>query len=199
MRPLGSYTCTHCGETFERRREHAERTLAKTGGRIYCTMKCHGASRRVHRSDEEKKRRKAEYDRQYRAKNLESIKAKKRAHYLANHDRFMAMWAERRADPAYREAHAAYKREYQARPGWKEHKRQYDRRSRAVRLHGEEWAEAYLALLELNEEVNERIDRSDLYVQRGYYNKAQGRRREHARQQRIDRQEPQECPVEDAQ
>lgn len=101
---------------------------------------------------------KAEYDRKYRAEHRDRLCQQKRDRYYANHEESLRKHAARRAatraEPEAHAAEKAYKREYQSRPGWKEHKRQYDRRYRAEREFGQgPLAEAVVLLRELEEEL----------------------------------------------
>lgn len=136
----------------------------------------------MHRTVEQKKAIKAEYDRQRRDALGELLRTKKREAYRANHSENLAKQRVKRAqlysDPVALADYREKLKEIRSRPEWKKHKRQYDRRYRAEKKVGPEWADSYLALLDLENEVDEMVpNRMDLYVMKGTLNKAQMRKR----------------------
>ena len=82
---LGSFLCSECGNQFQRENGEANRTLRKVGY-LFCSRTCSGIHRRSLKTDEQKKIEKAEYDRQYRLKNLESLKIKKAEYFQRTYD-----------------------------------------------------------------------------------------------------------------
>lgn len=129
-------------------------------------------------------KQKADYDCSRRAALGEKLRAEKRAYYYATHADRLKKQSEIRAriysDPAVLEMHRAKMKSLRERPEWKAHKALYDRRFRATKLVGPDWADAYLNLLDLESEVEKMVpDRTEMYIQKGTYNKAQTRKRKY--------------------
>ena len=170
-----------CLRTFDKPRNYYSRTEVRGGGH-YCGKPCSQTARRVfgpEMSDDMKRARKATYDREYQSKNRDRLRAEKRAYYQANKAQLYAKHSARmKSDPVYRNKYKAAQARCQARPEWKARKAKYDRRYRAEREYGE-WADAYLTLLDLDEEV-EAAEPSfvALAIAKGNLNKKQTRRRE---------------------
>ena len=120
------------------------------------------------------KEKKAAYDREYRAKNAERIKASKRAYFKATYDPMAA--CKKRAER--RECHAEYCRQ----PEYVAKKREWDRQYRA-REYGK-FADAYLLLLDLEKEIRERATSYERRIAKGYYTRDAVRRRREACQMR---------------
>lgn len=171
-------TCAHCGAEVSRETSEVNRTH-RNRGRLYCSRRCAGLGRRSNLTIEEKKVRKAAYDKEYRTKNKELLRKKKQANYYANHEENLRKQAARRACPEWRKKHAEYKKEHQARPEWKDHKRRYDRQYRCERAVGPEMAEAYSVLIDLENELRKRINKKGTY----YHHK--GRSSAHKRKRRA--------------
>lgn len=141
------------------------------GAPLYCGKFCAGWARRKPKLPEaERRAAKAEYDRARRARLLDQIKAQKRAHYYANHERILA--AERAKRPQKRIYHAEYCRQ----PEYAAKKAQYDKELRAKKAFGP-FADAFLALQNLESEIDSKASRYEVYMQNGTINKAQTRRR----------------------
>lgn len=178
---LTTIECAHCGESA-RKRVGAVYRSRRNGSPIFCSRACSYAGRTtVKITPEERKEIKRLYDIERRkGPKRAEILAKKKASYYANHEEFKRkaalMRAERRADP---EKYADYKAEmkrYRESPEWKQHKAKYDLERRAAEFG--DMAEAYLVLLELDNEINELVpDRGDLYGMKGTRNKHQERKR----------------------
>jgi hypothetical protein len=143
------------------------------GKPLYCNRACAGLARRVDRTPDEKRAVKAAYDARRRVALAQKIKDEKRAWYLANRDRMLAEFAVRRAAPGYYERHNAYCR----RPEYVAEKREYDRRLRANKQFGGEFADAFLLLQDIEREIETRATRYEIYLANGTINKAQTRRR----------------------
>lgn len=127
--------------------------------------------------DTEKKRRKAEYDRKRRAEHSDRIRGEKREYYQRTKSpkKGRALRAKRKAAG---HDHTEYCREYMKRPGNREAKRKYDQ-ERLARLRYGEFAEAAILAHQIKKEVCAiEPDKYKRAVARGYYNKAQGRKRD---------------------
>lgn len=154
---------------------------AKRGGKMYCDRSCSSHARRNPNppSEEDRRARKADYDRERRAKLGEVLLAEKRAAYreavASNPDAIRER--ERRNRQARAEQHAEYCRT----PEYRKWKAQYDRQYRAEKQFGP-FAEAALTLLELQEEISSRATRTEIYATNGPLNKWTQRRREYERQ-----------------
>lgn len=68
--------CSHCDKPHNKSTAEINRANKK-GLKLFCSRECFGKSRRLNRSEDEKKALKAEYDRKYREENSDIIKAKK--------------------------------------------------------------------------------------------------------------------------
>lgn len=163
--------CDHCGKRAEKVGSQANRSR-KLGWKLYCDRRCAGLARRKYIAKAVKVERKRLYDIEYRRKNLTEIKAKKRAYFQRTYDPAKAA-IERQKTMA---RHIAYCR----RPEYREWKHSYDSRYRARRLFGP-FAESFLLLQEIEKEVACRMSKYDIAINKGYYNKAQTRRREYER------------------
>lgn len=171
------YTCSHCQKSFWRERGQANVSLNR-GQSLKCSRRCVGLAKRLDKTRGQKRLEKAEYDRQYREKNRDRLKAEKAAYYQSRRDERKVQDAARRAAPGYKARHKAYLKVYNARPEWKAHKKAYDRKYRAVRMYGEELAPAAVVLWELQEEINGRITDTEIRRRLGTQCKSQVRRRE---------------------
>ena len=77
--------CPQCRKSKEIQNNYVARAR-KNGLRLFCSRKCSGLARRKNIPLAERKRRKKEYDVQYRALNLARIKADKAAYYQRTRD-----------------------------------------------------------------------------------------------------------------
>lgn len=161
------YRCAHCGKTNDKAAGHVNRARA-AGLNLYCDRRCSGLGRRDGKTTAQRKEEKRLYDIQYRAKNLEWIKAKKRAHFQRTYDR--------KAAAEYRKQRMHLHVEYCRRPEYKAWKKEYDRKYRAKEFG--DYAEAYMLTLDLNREIKERTSRHEVKYQNGGTNKAQRRKRQ---------------------
>lgn len=99
------------------------------------------------------------YDIEYRRKNQEKIKARKKAYYDANKERIKAKAKVRRNSDEYRKKHATYC----AQPDYRVYKHKYDV-ARGALQYGEFWESAIL-VKELEKEVRKLIPTNE----RAYY------------------------------
>lgn len=161
--------CAHCGRPVEKPTGHVNRAR-KLGMRLFCGRACFGASRRlaVQPTDEERKAAKAAYDREYRARNREKRREQTRAWYAANRESRLVKQAE------YNAAHRKEHNEYCRRPEYRTKKKHYDRRYRAGKFYGE-FAEAFVALMEVEEEIGSQASKYERYLQNGTLNKKKRR------------------------
>ena len=170
--------CQYRGVTFE-----IARGQHNAGRGKYCSRPCSHAARRQNKSLEQRRAEKAEYDRKRRNGPLrETILAKKRQHYEDNRPEFLAKFAERRKDPAYKAYMKEYGARYRSDPEWKAHKRQYDREYRARKMYGD-FDVVYLVLRELEEELqNTGEGNASRQYERGRSNRCQLNRRAGAKE-----------------
>lgn len=161
------FRCAHCGKTNDGFAGHVNRARA-LGLKLYCNRKCSGLGRRMGKTKAQLKEEKRIYDIEYRAKNLETIKAKKRAHFQKTYDR--------KAAAEYRKQRMHLHVEYCRRPEYKAWKREYDRRYRASEFG--EFAEAYMLTMDLNREIKGRKTNAEIKYENGCTNKSQRRERE---------------------
>lgn len=155
--------CPQCKKEAEKQTGHVNRAR-KIGAPCYCSKLCSSIARRL--PVEEKKRIKAEYDKKYRAANLD--KKKKQAaiyfkkDYAANPDKYK-QWRQKR-----KHKHAEYCR----RPEYKKWKSQYDEKYRAKKVYGE-FDECFLLIKAIEKEYNQQEVRQI----NNLHNKSQKRKR----------------------
>lgn len=162
------FTCAHCGVETSRSPGHVNRAIA-LGNNLYCGKECSAIGRRKNKSVEQKKLDKAEYDRRYRIDNASALKIKKAAYHKRTYDPVMASVKRKKRMPAHVE--------YCRRPEYKKWKREYDRQYRASEYGV--FGEAYLILVELNNEVLSRASRYEIDLQSETLNKKLRRRRDY--------------------
>lgn len=167
--------CAHCGNECQKETGHVNRSRKK-GSPLFCSRDCSGARRRLNRSADEKKALKAEYDRRRRAELADELRAKKREAYyerLARDPQGL-----RAAQKAMRQKRKAAHVEYCRRPEYKVWKREYDRHHRAGKFYGP-FAEAFLVLKDLENEIASRATHYEIYSENGTLNKTQRRKRDY--------------------
>lgn len=167
--------CAYCGGLANLRVGCVNRAR-KDNLPLYCNRKCAGLGRRKNRTEEELKRLKREYDKQFRAKNLERIKREKREYHLRTYD------PEKEAKK--RKLRMPRHVEYCRRPEYRKWKRDYDIKHRAKTDFGP-FFEAALVLRDIEQEVDKRMDWYDRATVKGTLNKALQRRREYDRINRF--------------
>lgn len=156
--------CAYCNK------EHRVQTGAynramKQGNSLYCGRECSGKGRRHGRTDEENRRLKSEYDRQYREENREVLKKKKAEYFQRTYDPEAA-----KVDRRIRSKEHA---EYCRTPEYRKYKKEYDRQYRAKKFYGEFW-EAFLVLMDIENEVDNRSAKAA----NGLIGKSQRRKRQ---------------------
>jgi hypothetical protein len=164
-------TCAHCGSPIDKPAAYVNRAQ-KLGKPMFCNKTCFGLSRRAGKTAEQKKEEKRLYDMKYRAKNLQSIKEKKAAHFKATYDPERAAEQRKKRMPQHIE--------YCRRPEYKAKKSVYDAQYRAKKMYGE-FHEAFLLLLQIDREVEARASKYEIGLANGTINKAQTRRRNYER------------------
>lgn len=163
--------CSHCGKIVKQCVGAINRAR-KLGAPLYCDMKCAGLARRVFKTKAQKVVEKRLYDAQYRQKNRKLLKAKKRAYFLRAYDPMKAA----KVRKARMHLHVAYCQQ----PRYRRWKKRYDQRHRAGKCFGP-FAESFLVLLKLENEISSRISRYEVYQANGTLNKTQERKRAYAR------------------
>jgi len=159
--------CLSCGSLIQPKNNVRKRK--------YCSMKCNGVALRKNKTIEQKKQEKKIYDMQYRSEKRDLLKEKKRNYYQKTRHYWLKKLAEKRNTPGYKERHREYLSTY-----WTAErlalKKDYDRKFRAKKRFGPLWEAHYLTVL-LNEEVQKRISKYEIYKQTGRLNKALQRSR----------------------
>lgn len=160
--------CPRCGIDFLTKAGRFNKA-EKISAPLYCGKECASASRRVERTEEEKKALKAAYDREYRKRDPEAMKAYKALYYQETRD------PER--ERAIRRAKMPQHVEYCRRPEYKAWKHEYDIQKNAQEYG--EFADAWRLLLDLEKEIRSQATAYERRVANGYYTRnAQKRRRE---------------------
>jgi hypothetical protein len=170
--------CPSC-QQWKPRQNSAIEAARKAGMNLYCGRVCAGIGRRkdypIGPRNPDWKQLKSAYDREYRDKNRERLKAEKAAAYK------IAGPLKRDKEKAYRVQRMPKHVEYCRQPEYRAYKEKYDRKRRAVKQFGTEFADAFLVLQQVENEIDSRIDRNEIYRQNGTVNKIQQRRREYER------------------
>lgn len=156
--------CPYCKQEADKPTGHVNRARS-IGAPCYCSKLCSGLARKIERSDEEKKRIKAEYDIKYRAKNIVKITKRKKAFfkkdYAENPEKYR-QWRKNK-QPKHNE--------YCRRPEYKAWKKQYDQVFRLKKSYKDFWEPAQV-LLNLEKELDSKQIKIDL----GIINKSQKRK-----------------------
>lgn len=157
--------CKRCEKEFEIEKSQFEN---KRGG-IYCSRECfrlYSTENKI--SESVKKARIAKYDKEYKARNKELVKKKKAEYHKRTYDPEKAK--------QYREKNKekiqAYKKEYYAKPENKQRRFKYDRKRRCEKKYGPFWESASI-LIDLEKEINEKMDHYEKFTNRGFFEKQQ--------------------------
>ncbi len=157
--------CPICGNDIRKTQSigHINRAL-KMGRNIYCSRDCSSEARRDHLSIEEKKKIKADYDKEYREKNLEYKKQWAKDYFKRTYNPELAKIERKKK----------YKKhlEYLSTPKYRAWKKEYDLKFRAKKNYGEFW-ETQIILNNLLKEIDNRQAKS----QNQLINKSQKRKR----------------------
>lgn len=160
--------CPYCENEFET--TLGVLNAAKKGGyKVYCCRQHSVLARRDRRTKEEKVKAKSEYDKQYRAKNFDQIKAKKQAYNKTPKGRE----AQKRRRNTRMPKHIEYCRQ----PEYKAKKVEYDKNYRAEKYFGE-FAECSILINQINKVLVERADKAELRTIQGTNTKSQRRKRQ---------------------
>lgn len=163
--------CWHCGERVWK----VFAQWKRSGPACYCNRTCAGYSRRKGKTRKQLKAEKKAYDVNYRAKNLATIKAKKKAHFQRTYDPVKAAIERKKTMPR----HVAYCR----RPEYRKKKQSYDEAHRAKKYYGP-FAESVILLKNLDAEVTKRASDYEIRLATGTLNKKQNRQRQHEKTNR---------------
>lgn len=169
---IKQFNCKGCGTSFEA-------LYKRTRPRAFCSLKCAGAFRVL--PLQAKKEAKRLYDVEYRQRNYEAMKGKKREYHLKTYDPIAA----RTFRSENKEEIKAYKTDYYAKAENKEHKKDYDRARRCKLKFGEFW-EAASICIDLEAEIHKRMERFEIYKINGTLNKIISRRRAYERAKRQE-------------
>jgi len=164
--------CDHCGAQIEKSPGHVNRAR-KLGMKLFCNRVCFGLDRRSDVTEEEKKERKRLYDIEYRSKNKEIIREKKKVYEQSPAGRAM----QKRNREKFKQTHLEYCRT----PEYRAWKKIYDRIYRAKKDYGE-FYEAALLLRQIEDEVDNR----EVMKQNQLINKSQKRRRSYEKFKREE-------------
>ncbi|MDP9954731.1 hypothetical protein J2X97_000368 [Epilithonimonas hungarica] len=155
--------CHYCQKEIEKTAGHVNRAK-KMGLNLFCNRECAGFSRRSKLSDIEKKALKAEYDKNYRAENHDSIKKRKADYFKKTYDPAKASVERKKRMPKHIE--------YCRTEKYKKYKKDYDKKYRAKKNYGDFW-ECKLLVQEIsNEYENRKIKEQNQLI-----NKSQKRKR----------------------
>lgn len=163
---LKKFKCSQCGKIGKKQSGHLNRSK-KIGAPVYCNMRCSGLGRRNGKTKAQKKAEKRLYDINYRLTSP-TLKKRKAAYYQRTHDPV------KEAKIRKKRMHLHVK--YCQQPEYVAWKKKYDRKYRCQQEFGPFW-EAASVLLDLENEVERRISKYEIYRQNGTLNKWIQRRR----------------------
>jgi Ni,Fe-hydrogenase III large subunit len=161
--------CHFCKSKKMREIGHINRAI-KTGKNLFCDIKCAGKAKRKNISLEEFRQKKRDYDKEYRKKNIDKIKKRKREYFKKTYDPIEASRI-RRTDE-YRKKH----RQYLSTEKYKIYKHSYDHVYRCKKKYGEFWESASL-LIKIDKEVKKRKSTYEIKLENKTLNKALNRSR----------------------
>ncbi len=163
--------CDQCGKEFCRRAGDYNRAKKRTS-HIFCSQACFGLSRRKAVKVNDIPGHKAAYDKARRERLGESLRQKKREYYnrvKTENPELVKKWL----NAPHRKAYMA---EYIKSDAYRKWKAGYDQKYLAKKQYGE-FAEAALALRQIEDEVAIRIDNVEIATQNHTLNKSQQRKR----------------------
>jgi len=163
--------CAHCGKKSEKPKGHVNLSNRK-GAPLFCDRKCAGLGRRIEKTAAQRKEEKRLYDLAYREKNRDWLTMYKQMAYQRDKDPVK--------EAAYRKRFAERHKEYCRTPEYRAWKQQYDKQHRAKNIYGE-FSEAFLLLMEIEQEVESRASNYDIRGINGTRNKTQERKRSYER------------------
>ncbi len=158
MPTMVALACPQCDALFQRAAGTVRYRRKKDPDAVFfCSRDCGAVFfRKPPVSPEEKRRLKAEYDRQRRTKLGDDLRASKRRAYYRDHSANLQRQRKRREDPATKARERACQDRIQGTEEYRAHKREYDRWYRARKTYGDEWAECAILLIELRKEIRSR-------------------------------------------
>lgn len=162
--------CKHCGIEFEKSSGHLNRAN-KLGVPVFCSKQHFWESRRIERSNEEKKAVKAKYDKEYH--KTEKRKASARRYNSSPIGRAM----QKRQREKQKQAHLEYCRT----PEYRAWKKQYDENYQAKRSFGEFYESGILL-----KKIAYLVDNREANQLKGTYNKSQKRKRSWLKTQKTN-------------
>ena len=176
--------CDWCGSAFMAEVGAINRATAR-GARMFCGKECAGLARRSAASSKDKVKAKAAYDKEYKRKNREALKAKRHQYHVETYDPKKAA--------IQRKKRSSQHVEYCRRPQYKEWKKGYDREYRAKKMYGD-FAECSLLAMDIREECLNQQSDYEIRLASGTLNKRQQRREEY---DRTNSSKSEECALGD--
>lgn len=164
--------CEQCGKEHDKKIGHVNRAR-KLGLKLFCSQTCFGLSKRKNYTEDDKKKIKSDYDKEYREKNRERLKKEKHEWFKKNYDPVQAA--------IYRKKRMPYHVEYCRSPQYRVWKREYDQKHVAQKRYGEFWESAIL-LRKLEGEYNQQEVREI----NNLHNKTQKRKRQWRQLKRLN-------------
>jgi hypothetical protein len=161
-----SIVCAWCEKSSLKERGSINRSISQ-GMPLYCDRECAGLGRRTHKTKAQRLADKAEYDRDYREKHFTALKAKRAAYFQRTYDPAVAAVDRKKR----MNRHVDYCR----RPEYRVKKKAYDTQRRASEFG--EFADCYVLLSSLENEIADRATRYEIYSANGTLNKRLQRRR----------------------
>lgn len=158
-----SLICPQCKCEFETRKAYYDKAV-NIGAPKYCGRVCAGLGRRSGKSEEQKKKEKAEYDKKYREIDKDIKKQKKANYFQRTYDPAKAAIERKKRMPKHIE--------YCRQPEYKKKKKEYDEKHRAKQNYGEFW-ESAIILKHLENIVDSRLAKNE----NNLINKSQKRKR----------------------
>ncbi len=164
--------CNFCGKRPDLSVGKVNRAR-KMGLNIYCNRKCAGLGRRVNRTEKEKKRIKAEYDKEYKVINAVKLKKKRHEYFKRTYNPKQAAVARKKRMP--------YHIEYCRQPKYRKWKREYDQKFVAKKKFGEFWESALLI-----KDIEHEYQQAEVRQINNLHNKTQKRKRKWKQLQKLN-------------
>lgn len=165
---MTAIVCKYCGKKSDKPSGSTNRVL-RGGKNVYCNHKCFGFDKRRHYSLKERKKLKADYDKERRKKIPLLIKKKKAESFQKNYNPVKAA--------IIRKERMAYHVKYCQSPEYREKKRIYDveRRSKKQALY---FHECWCLLVEIDREVKKIMpDKYERLKMRGLLERIRNKKR----------------------
>jgi len=179
---LKEITCPVCSSKAMKEVGSINRAKKK-GAPIFCSKECCYQHRRKHKTLEQRKAEKRDYDKQYRAKNADKLRTLKATRFRRDYDPIKAA--------EYRKSRMHIHLEYCRTPKYKKWKADYDKKYLAKKKYGE-FSECHLLAQQIREECLSRMTDYEIRITKGTFAKSKQRKRSY---ERLNSNKSEKCPL----